>query len=396
MDRETIDLESIRARLANANGKQFWRSLDELAETEEFRTFLHREFPAGASELRDPRSRRSFLKLMGAAMAMAGLSACASPRQEIVPYVKQPDSAVTPGQPVYYSTAMPQHGFGLGVLAESHLGRPTKIEGNPDHPASLGATDVFAQASVLTLYDPDRAKTVTHYSEVSTWDAFLSTINERLATLRASQGAGMHILTETVTSPTLGAQMQAFLQAFPQARWHQYDPFGFDNVREGTQLAFGQYVNTIYNFAKAARILSLDSDFLSDRPGNLRYAREFIDGRRVSAGLHADEPDVCCGEHADNYGRDGRPPAANAREPGRAVCAGSGAGIGREGGWPGCRAARRARRLDRCHGARPSTKSRRKYCHRRHRAAADRSCVGARHERCAWQPWNDGCTYPSG
>ncbi|HEU5014438.1 MAG TPA: TAT-variant-translocated molybdopterin oxidoreductase [Roseiflexaceae bacterium] len=285
MSRETIDLAAIRARLANAHGKQFWRSLDELAETEEFRTFLHREFPAGVSELRDPRSRRSFLKLMGAAFAMAGLSACASgPREKIVPYVDPPTGNVTPGQPVYYSTAMPQGGFGLGVLAESHIGRPTKIEGNPDHPASLGATDVFAQASVLSLYDPDRAKTVTRYSDVSTWEAFLSTMNGRLATLRANQGAGMHILTETITSPTLGAQMQALLQAFPQARWYQYDPFGLDNVREGAQLAFGQYVNTTYNFAKAARMLALDADFLSNLPGSLRYAREFIDGRRVSAG----------------------------------------------------------------------------------------------------------------
>lgn len=285
MHRKPINVEAIRARLADAQGKQFWRSLEELAETPEFLELLQREFPKGASELRDPRSRRSFLKLMGAALTMATLGGCATPREKIVPYVEQPDAAVTPGQPLYFSTAMPQGGFGVGVLAESHTGRPVKIEGNPDHPASLGATDIFAQGAVLSLYDPDRAKTVTRYGEISTWDAFLAALRDRLDSLRANGGAGMHILTETITSPTLGAQLQALLTAFPQARWHQYDPFGLDNVREGARLAFGRYVSTIYRFDQARRVLALDANFFADQPGHLRYAREFINGRRVRAGV---------------------------------------------------------------------------------------------------------------
>src|SRR5262245_9446090 len=286
MGKDPIDLNEIRARLAGAKGKQYWRSLEELAETRAFKEFLHREFPKGAAELNEPLSRRTFLKLMGASLALAGLNGCSvePPREKIVPYVKQPDPAITPGKPLFFATAMPQGGYGLGLLAESHIGRPTKLEGNPDHPASLGAANPFAQASILSLYDPDRAQAVTNLGQPSTWESFLATLNGRLQTLQANQGAGLRILTETITSPTLGAQLQALLQKFPQARWHQHDPAGNDNVREGARLAFGQYVSVVYNFAKADRILALDANFLQELPGHLRYAREFIDRRRVREG----------------------------------------------------------------------------------------------------------------
>ncbi len=286
MGKDPIDLNEIRERLADAKGKQYWRSLEELAETTAFKEFLYREFPKGAAELNEPLSRRTFLKLMGASLALAGLSGCAAepPREKIVPYVNQPDPAITPGKPLFFATAMPIGGYGLGLLAESHIGRPTKVEGNPAHPASLGATNVFAQASVLSLYDPDRAQAVTNLGQISTWETFIGVLSGQLQQLQGKQGAGMRILTETITSPTLGAQIQALLQKFPQARWHQYDPAGDDNIREGTRLAFGQYVNTIYNFAKADRVLALDANFLQEVPGHLRYAREFIGRREVREG----------------------------------------------------------------------------------------------------------------
>ncbi|MCS6926552.1 MAG: 4Fe-4S dicluster domain-containing protein, partial [Candidatus Binatia bacterium] len=186
-----------------------------------------------------------------------------------------------PGKPLFFATAVVRSGLALGVLVESHLGRPTKVEGNPQHPASLGATDVFAQASVLTLYDPDRSQVVTHLGQISTWNAFLSAVQTRLALQRITKGAGLRILTETVTSPTLAAQLQALRTEFPAAKWHQYDPVGRDYVRAGALRAFGEYVDTQYHFQRAEVILSLDADFLFSCPGSVRYARDFTARRRV-------------------------------------------------------------------------------------------------------------------
>src|ERR1035437_8454859 len=160
-----IDLVQIQSQLESGQQRRLWRSLDELSGSPRYREFLKSEFPNGADadSKSDARglSRRDALKLMAASAALAGLTACTKlPTQKIVPYVRAPEEIV-PGKPLFYATAMPQGGVGLGVLVESHMGRPTKIEGNPDHPASLGASDVFAQASMLTLYDPDRSQTVT-------------------------------------------------------------------------------------------------------------------------------------------------------------------------------------------------------------------------------------------
>src|SRR5918995_1958847 len=153
------NIEALRARLESTRGREYWRSLEAVAETPEFQDYLHREFPENASEWLDPVGRRNFLKLMGASLALAGVSACTrQPDEIIVPYVRQPEEII-PGKPLFYATAMPFAGAGLGLLVESHEGRPTKIEGNPDHPASRGATDLFAQAAVLNLYDPDRSTT---------------------------------------------------------------------------------------------------------------------------------------------------------------------------------------------------------------------------------------------
>src|SRR5207248_464 len=179
---------------------------------------------------------------------------------------------IVPGKPLWYATAMPLGGFGAGVLVESHMGRPTKVEGNPEHPASLGATDVFAQASVLTLYDPDRSKVAILNGRIGSWSDFLDAMAiARQAHLRR-QGAGLRILTGTVTSPTLADQLHSLLAQFPAAKWHQYEPVGRDAAREGARMAFGQYVNTVYRFDRADVILALDADFLGSGPGSLRYA----------------------------------------------------------------------------------------------------------------------------
>src|SRR6202035_3927067 len=163
-----LDLAAVRARLQSKSGKQYWRTLDELADDPDFEELLHREFPRQASGWDDAGDRRDFLKLMAASLAFAGLAGCKSNEQaNIVPYVKQPDGMVL-GRPLFFATVMPFVGDAIGVLVESHEGRPTKIEATPAHPASLGATDVLVQASVLNLYDPDRAQTVTYAGELRT------------------------------------------------------------------------------------------------------------------------------------------------------------------------------------------------------------------------------------
>src|SRR6185436_19964077 len=245
-------ISAISAGLEAKRGKHYWRSLEELADSDEFQEALHREFPENATEWNDPAGRRKFLKLMGASLALAGFSACTrQPAEQILPYVRQPQEIV-PGRPLFFATAMPLAGYAIGLLAESHEGRPTKIEGNKDHPASLGATDVFSQASVLGLYDPDRSQTLTYLGEIVTWSAFLGGVRpavdaQRAVVAQQTSIPGLRILTETVTSPTLGHQIKTLLATLPKAKWHQYDPAGRDAVREGSRLAFGQYANTIYH-----------------------------------------------------------------------------------------------------------------------------------------------------
>ena len=275
------DIETLRARLSAERGREYWRSLESLAETPEFQSFLHREFPQNASEWLDPVGRRSFLKLMGASLALAGVSACTrQPVEHVVPYVQQPEDLV-PGKPLFFATAMPMGGTGVGLLVESHEGRPTKIEGNPDHPASLGATDIFAQAAILGLYDPDRSQAITRLGEVETFGGFTTAMAEALAAQEATQGAGIRILTETVASPTLAAQITVFLARFPAARWIQWEPAGRHNVRAGSRMAFGEYVDTQYTVEAADVIVSFDADFLCTGPGALRYARAFASRRRI-------------------------------------------------------------------------------------------------------------------
>src|SRR5882724_7620289 len=286
-------------------GKAYWRSLEELADSPVFEEFVQREFPQAAEEWNDPVERRTFLKLMGASLALAGLSGCViQPPEKVIPYVKQPEEE-TPGRGLWFATAFSLGGIATPLLARSNEGRPTKLEGNPDHPNNnrwrafstafsndapspddrpYAATDIFSQASILTLYDPDRSQTPLYRGETRPWSQFVAEIRGAIDKegdgIKAKKGAGLRFLTETITSPTLAAQMKSILADFPEAKWHQYEPVNRDNARAGAMMAFGQPVNTIYDFSKADRILSLGSDFLSAMPGTLRYARNFAAKRR--------------------------------------------------------------------------------------------------------------------
>src|SRR5262245_22924914 len=253
-------------------GDLWWRTLDDV------------EDPAagGAAPWLDPIRRRSFLKLMAAGLALGGFGGCSErpPAEPIVPYVRAPEGMVA-GKPVYYATAMPSvAGLGLGLLVKSNLGRPLKVEGNPDHPASLGATDAYAQASVLTLYDPERLQAVTFAGAIRTWPDFLAAFRSALAVQRARRGAGLRILTETVTSPTLGAQLAAVLAAYPEARWHQWEPAAADAVRAGTLAALGVDVRPIHHLDRAEVVVALDADFLGCGPAHLVGVRRFAARRR--------------------------------------------------------------------------------------------------------------------
>ena len=183
--RNRLDLPAVKSELEKARGPEYWRSLEELAGSPEFREMMHREFPKGASEWVDEVSRRGFLKLMGASLALAGMTGCTKmPPEAIVPYVKQPEQ-MAPGRPLFYATAFTLSGYATPILVESHLGRPTKIEGNAEHPVSQGGTDVFAQASLLGLYDPDRSQTVTYLGDVRSWSSFCKAAQTSSVLLRS-------------------------------------------------------------------------------------------------------------------------------------------------------------------------------------------------------------------
>src|SRR5438874_10265539 len=274
--KDKLDLVQVQADIEKKNSPEFWRSLEELAGKPEFREMMHREFPKGASEWIDAVSRRGFLKLMGSSLALAGMSACTrQPFEPIVPYVKQPEDVI-PGRPLFYATAFTLGGYATPLLVESHMYRPTKIEGNDKHPASQGGTDVYAQASILDMYDPDRSQNVIHLGNISSWGALVAELKGALNSQSAVKGAGIRVLSKSFSSPTLADQMQQFQKAFPEAKWHFYEPVNRDNVYEGARMAFGQPVETTYDFSKADVIVSLDADFLSAGfPGTTRYARDF-------------------------------------------------------------------------------------------------------------------------
>ncbi len=279
-ERPGPDLKKIQALFDQDAAPAMWGSLDELAETDQFRKFLDDEYPDRTPDWLDPAKRRTFLKLMAASLGLAGLAACTKqPKELIVPYVRQPEEFV-PGKPLFYATAMEMGGCAVGLLAESHLGRPTKIEGNPDHPGSLGAADYFHQASVLQLYDPDRSQVATYNGRISSWVNFQAAIANIRVTAATNGGTGIRILTEMVLSPTLGDQLRRLTASLPNAKWHQYQPAAKVGTHGGALAAFGKPVNTVYAFDRANVIMSLDADFLSCGSGNLRYAHDFVAQRR--------------------------------------------------------------------------------------------------------------------
>ncbi len=278
-----VDFATLRRRLAQLRGPAYWQSLAELAETPEFLERVQHELPAFAAAAASSYDRRRFLQLAAASMALMGLAACGpevNPRDREA-YVEQPPGIV-PGRSRYYATATALQGYGSGVLIEHQMGRPIKVEGNPDHPASLGATSAIGQATILGLYDPLRAEAVTHEGEIAPWQALATAVFDRRQRLLPRNGAGLALLTGTVTSPTLLAQIARLRGQFPSLGWYRWEAVDRDQVRAGARLAFGRAVDLLPDFASADVILAIDGDFLESAPGHLRFARDFASRRRAA------------------------------------------------------------------------------------------------------------------
>jgi MoCo/4Fe-4S cofactor protein with predicted Tat translocation signal len=268
-----MSLAQVREELKGAKGKRYWRSVDELANTEEFQAAVEREFPGSAQEWVDPVSRRGFMKLMGASMALAGLAGCTKqPDEPIYPYVKAPEDLVL-GKPNYFATANPFVTGAVPVLIKSDEFRPIKVDGNPDHAYNCGSSDVFSQGTLLDLYDPDRSKEVTFRGETHSWAEFAQALRQKV--VGTGDGSGIYFLSATITSPTLARQWKVVQAAYPKAKLVQYDP-----AIAGTALAKG--LNVQYALSDADVIVSLDADFLSSAayPGFHKLVREYAERRK--------------------------------------------------------------------------------------------------------------------
>ena len=279
-----VQIKSSSTAAANRlAGRQYWRSLEQLAGTPEFQGWLHREFPEGASEMPEASSRRTLLKLMAASFGLAGLTACRRPEERILPAAKGVEDLI-PGKPAYYATSMTLGGVATGVLAESHDGRPTKIEGNPNHPSSLGAASAYEQASVLDLYDPDRSRHVLRDGKRAGWEDFVAFAREHFTESNLGQGAGVWLLSERVSAPSLAAVRDHFLRRFPAARWVEYDPVSRDAAYAGAEIAFGRKLEAHYDLSKADVVVSLDADFLGVDAPSLAGVRAFTMRRDADGG----------------------------------------------------------------------------------------------------------------
>jgi molybdopterin-containing oxidoreductase family iron-sulfur binding subunit len=264
-----------------------WRSLEELSGAMPAEEISGAEFLERVEEWLEGPNRRDFLRVAAASLALAGASGCAyQPAESIVPYVQAPEEVI-PGRPLFFASAVPIDGFACGVLVKSEMGRPIKIEGNPAHPASLGATDIFGQAALLGLYDPDRSQLVTRGGRIDTWEHFQTLALDIRETLRTRKGAGLRILTQTVASPTLADQLRRLFEQFPEARWHAYEPISRDSIRAGSRMVFGEDFEPVHHLEKADVIVSLDADFLGWGPGRLKDARAFAARRDAGAGAPA-------------------------------------------------------------------------------------------------------------
>ena len=267
-------------------GPTYWRSLDELARTPEFREAVQREFPGDDWDRLPPATRRQFLKVMGASMAMAGLTACRWPKEEIVPFAHRPEGR-TPGVPEHFATSMELGGTALGMLVTSFDGRPIKAEGNTLHPDSLGALTAIAQADVLQLYDPDRSRRLLlregGQRYVKAWSDFEAVAGEHFA----GDGTGVAVLADASSSPTRAMVRDRFLQAHPKAGWYEYEPISRDNEREGTRLVFGAPLRVQPKLDATGVVACFDADPLFDHPSSLRLAREFAAARHPESGTGA-------------------------------------------------------------------------------------------------------------
>jgi MoCo/4Fe-4S cofactor protein with predicted Tat translocation signal len=281
-----LTLAEVREKLDGKTGRRFWKNLDELAETPAFHELMAEEFPrqAGAGEWVDAVSRRGFLKVMGASLALAGLAGCTKqPDEPIYPYVKQPEDLIL-GKPMYFATAHPFPTGAIPVLIKSDSFRPIKVEGNPEHPMSKGKSDAFTQGTLLDLYDPDRSQHVLNRGQNSSWGAFQQAF--ATAIKNTNGGQGVYFLSETVTSPTLATQWKQVQQAYPQAKLIQWEPVNSDSSRAASKAAFGSYTDAQYKLEEADVILSLDADFLGGiaQPGFLPMAAAYAERHRYEAG----------------------------------------------------------------------------------------------------------------
>ncbi len=277
-----MTLAEARAELDGKQGRSFWRSLDKVASEPGFDRMVEREFPQHAQEWVDPVSRRGFMKLMGASLAMAGLAGCTKqPDEPIYPYIKQPEDLVL-GRPTYFATAFPFPTGAIPLLVKSDAYRPIKVDGNPEHPLSKGGSDPFTQGSLLGLYDPDRSARVVYRGESSQFVNFQNALLTALEGMRGS-GQGLYVLSSTVTSPTLAGQWADAQKRFPQAKFVQYDPVNRDSARVASKAAFGDFYDTQYMLDKADVIVSLDADFLSGiaHPGFIKLAGDYANRRKL-------------------------------------------------------------------------------------------------------------------
>jgi len=282
-----LSLDEVRANLGSKTGKRFWKSLDELADKPEFQELMREEFPrhaGAASEWVDAVSRRGFLKVMGASMALAGLAGCTKqPDEPIFPYVKAPEDLIL-GKPMYFATAHPFPTGAIPVLVKSDAFRPIKVDGNPDHPMSKGKSDALTQATLLDLYDPDRSKGVKFRGQISEWADFQQAF--ATAVKATAGGEGVYFLSETFTSPTLAEQWKQVQAKYPQAKLVQWEPVNRDAAMAASKAAFGSYTDAQYKLENADVILSLDADFLGGiaHPGFLPLAAAYAARHRYEAG----------------------------------------------------------------------------------------------------------------
>jgi molybdopterin-containing oxidoreductase family iron-sulfur binding subunit len=267
---------------SETNGPKYWRSLDELADTPAFQEWVVREFPSGASEFFDPVTRRNFVRIMSASFLLAGLgvTGCRRPTEHIYPFAKMPENYVH-GLPQFFATAMPTRSTAIPLVVKSSDGRPTKVEGNPDHPDSTGSTDPLAQASLLNLYDPDRALRYALNGETSSRTAALDQLAALGKTL--GDGGGLAFLLEQSSSPSRARLRQWLGQKFPKARWHTYEPVDLDAGRQAATLAYAAPVAPYYNLDKAQTILTLDCDFIGSEQNATINIGRFTQGRKLES-----------------------------------------------------------------------------------------------------------------